>query len=149
MSVMNDVAVVRAFTDNLRAGAIAACLELVTEDLVFSEAASLPFGGDYHGKDGVLKLLRNVSRDYRVVLDAPEIVGGDAFVAVRVRGTMRSKATSAEMAMQVLDVYQLRDGLISRIDVFYQDPVAVARLIEADSDHDSDHDAVQDAEVAP
>ncbi len=124
----DDVAVVRAFTDAMRAGDIGTCLDLIDPDLVFAEAASLPFGGDYVGKDGFLDLLRSVNRHLRVELDAPEIVGGDGLVAVRVHGTMTSRATGRSMDMDVVDVYRLTHGKIARVDVYYKEPTAVADL---------------------
>ena len=124
----DDVAVVRAFTDAMRAGNIDTCLEMVAPDLVFSEAESLPFGGDYHGRDGFLQLLRTVNRHLKVELTTPEITGGDGLVAVRVHGTMTARATGRSMPMDVVDLYRLSDGTITRVDVFYKEPSAVADL---------------------
>jgi len=103
-------------------------MELLSDDLVFSEPESLPFGGDYLGKDGFTQLLRNVSRHFRVELDEPRIVDGGSFVAVRVQGTMTARATGRRMRMQVVDLYELRDRKITRVDVFYKDPLALTEL---------------------
>jgi ketosteroid isomerase-like protein len=128
MSNHDDVAVVRAFTDAMRAGDIHTCLTMIDPDLVFSEAESLPFGGDYHGKDGFLQLLRNVSRHLKVELATPEITGGDGLVAVRVHGTMTARATGRSMQMDVVDLYRLSAGKVTRVDVFYKEPTAVTDL---------------------
>jgi ketosteroid isomerase-like protein len=128
MPSQDDMAVVRKFTDGLRAGDVAGCLELVHDDLVFSEAASLPFGGDYIGKDGLVQLLRNVSRQFRVELGTPELGAGENFVAVRVIGSMTSRATGRSMPMDVVDLYQVRAGKIARVDVFYKDTDTVVEL---------------------
>jgi len=124
----DDVTVVRAFTDAMRAGDIDTCLEMIAPDLVFSEAESLPFGGGYHGRDGFLQLLRNVSRHLKVELATPEITGGDGLVAVRVHGTMTARATGRSMPMDVVDLYRLSNDKITRVDVFYKEPSAVADL---------------------
>lgn len=136
MPSQGDVAVVRKFTDGLRAGDVAGCLELVHDELVFAEAASLPFGGDYLGKEGFVQLLRNVSRDFRVELGTPEIGAGEEFVAVRVTGTMTSRATGRSMPMDVVDLYQVRAGKIARVDVFYKDTAAVVELTEQEPSRD-------------
>jgi ketosteroid isomerase-like protein len=128
MPSQDDMAVVRKFTDGLRAGDVAGCLDLVHDDLVFSEAASLPFGGDYLGKRGFVEFLRSFSRDFRVELGTPEIVAGEEFVAVRGSGTMTSRATDQSMPMDVVDLYQVRAGKIARVDVFYKDTAAVVEL---------------------
>jgi ketosteroid isomerase-like protein len=134
MPSQDDIAVVRKFTDGLRAGDIAGCLELVHDDLVFSEAASLPFGGDHLGKDGLVRLLRAVGRQFRVELGVPELGAGQDFVAVRVNGTMTSRATGRSMPMDVVDVYRLRAGKIARIDVFYKDTAQVVELGQSQSE---------------
>ncbi|HEY1968861.1 MAG TPA: nuclear transport factor 2 family protein [Pseudonocardia sp.] len=132
MVVQDNVAVVRAFTDALQAGDLNTCLELISPNLVFSEAESLPFGGEYRGKDGFLRFLRNVSRHFTVELTTPQIVGGDSLVAVRVHGKMTSRATGRSMPMDVVDLYQLTDGKVARVDVFYKEPTAVADLCRED-----------------
>jgi ketosteroid isomerase-like protein len=128
VSQHDDVAVVRAFTDAMRAGDIDTCLTMIAPDLVFSEAESLPFGGDYHGEDGFLQLLREVGRHLKVELGTPEITGGKGLVAVRVDGTMTARATGRSMQMDVVDLYRLSAGKVTRVDVFYKEPTAVADL---------------------
>jgi ketosteroid isomerase-like protein len=128
--VQDDVDVVRRFTAGLAAGDVSGCLELLADDLVFSEAESLPFGGDYHGKDGFRRLLRAVSGDFRIELDEPEIGAAETFVAVRVRGRVTSRATGRSMPLRAVDLYELRDAKIVRVDVFYKEPQALAALTQ-------------------
>jgi ketosteroid isomerase-like protein len=128
MTVQDKSAVVRKFAAGLHAGDVAGCLDLLDDEIVFSEAVSLPFGGDYVGKDGFVQLLRNVTRHFRVDLDTPEIGDAGAFVAVRVHGTMTSRVTGRSLPMRVVDLYQLRGEKIVRVDVFYQDSHAVSEL---------------------
>jgi uncharacterized protein len=124
----DNVAVVRAFTDALRSGDIRACAALLDDSNVFSEAASLPFGGDYVGAEGFRRMLGAVSRDFRVELDPPEIAGTGDWVAVVVRGTFTSRATRRSMPVDCVDIYRLRDGKIVRVDVHYKEPAALAAL---------------------
>ncbi|MEV8546477.1 nuclear transport factor 2 family protein [Streptomyces sp. NPDC051572] len=142
MTVQDNSAVVRKFTAGLEAGDVAGCLELLDDEIVFSEAESLPFGGDYVGKDGFVQLLRNVARYFRVDLDTPEIGDAGVFVAVRVRGTMTSCVTGRSLPMQVVDLYRLRAEKIVRVDVYYQDSHAVSELCRdhtTTASHHSDH----------
>jgi ketosteroid isomerase-like protein len=126
----SDVEVVRRFTTSLATGELETCRALVAEDLVFSEAPSLPFGGDRTGKQGMLDLLTAVGSDYRVRLAEPVIDQAGDRVLVRVSGTISSRATRREMPLEALDLYEVRDGLIARIDVFYKDAAAVTALRE-------------------
>ncbi|WP_261567213.1 nuclear transport factor 2 family protein [Frankia gtarii] len=129
MTIAPDaVAVVRAFTTALGAGDVSTCLGLLAEDIVFAEAASLPFGGEWVGKSGFVALLKAVGRDYDVRLEPPTVdAAGDA-VLVRVFGTFTSRRTGRSMPMKVLDLYRLRDGLVVRVDVYYQDSLALREL---------------------
>lgn len=128
MPAQDNVEVVRRFTDCLGSGDIASCAELLDEANVFSEAASLPFGGDYLGVEGFRGMLRAVNRDFRVTLDPPEIAGSGDWVAVLVRGTFTSRSSGRSMPVECVDVYRLRDGKIVRVDVHYKEPGALAEL---------------------
>lgn len=128
MTVRSNIEVVRRFTAGLRAGDVPGCLELLDDDIVFSEAGSLPFGGEYQGKDGFKRLLHAVGRDFRIDLDEPVIGDAGTFVVARVLGRVTSRATGRAMDMQVVDLYEVRDGRITRVDVFYKDPQALTEL---------------------
>jgi ketosteroid isomerase-like protein len=128
MTVHDNIAVVRTFTDGLRSGDIASCEALLDEANVFSEAPSLPFGGNYVGRDGFRAMLRDVGKTFRVALDPPEIVEAGERVLVRVHGTFTSRATGRSLPVDCIDLYELRDGRIVRVDVFYKDSHAVTEL---------------------
>lgn len=120
---------VRAFTERLGRGEIDACKELIHPDLVFSEAPSLPFGGDWVGPAGFADFLAAVSTHYRVRI--AEIVleeAGDRVLA-RVSGTIESRATRRSVPLDALDLYEVRGGLIARVDVYYKDAAAVTDLM--------------------
>lgn len=136
MPGQHNVEVVRSFTDGLRCGDISACVALLDDANVFSEAASLPFGGDYVGVEGFRRMLGAVSREFRVVLDPPEIAGADDWVAVVVHGTFTSRRTGRSMPVECVDVYRLRDGKIVRVDVHYKEPGALAELCRGSVDSD-------------
>jgi uncharacterized protein len=125
-----EVEVVRRFVSALATGDLDTCQALVSQSLVFSEAASLPFGGDRVGSQGLLDLLAAVSRDYRVKLAEPVVAAAGDRVLVRVSGTIGSLVSGREMPLEALDLYDVRDGLIVRVDVFYKDAAAVTGLCE-------------------
>lgn len=122
--------VVTRFAAALAVGDIESSLALVHENLIFSEAPSLPFGGDRIGSQGLQDLLAAISRDYRIRLGQPTVTGAGDRVLVRVQGTIASRATGRQMPLEALDLYDVRDGLIQRVDVFYKDAAAVTALCE-------------------
>jgi ketosteroid isomerase-like protein len=125
----SDVDTVSGFLASLSRGDLATCQTLVTDDLIFSEAPSLPFGGDYDGPDGLTQLLAALTRDFSLRLEEPRISAAGDQVLVRVNGTIRARTTGATMPLEALDLYTLRDGLISRVDVYYKDAAAVTALM--------------------
>lgn len=126
----DPTSVVTSFVSGLAAGDLETCRGLVHQDFVFSEAPSLPFGGDWTGPDGILAMISAVMRHYRLRLDTPVIAPAGDRVLVRVSGTMTARSTGREMPLDALDLYEVRDGLIARIDVYYKDAAAVAALLE-------------------
>jgi ketosteroid isomerase-like protein len=121
--------VVQRFVTALARGELDDCLELVDDGIVFSEARSLPFGGDWTGKQGVRDLLAAVARQYRVRLGPPQVLGGGiGGVVVRMSGRITGRASGTQLPLDCLDLYQVEHGLISRVDVFYKDAAAVAAL---------------------
>lgn len=122
--------VVRSFTDSMRRGEIDVCRQLVADELVFSEAECLPFGGDWSGPQGFVDFLGAVGKHYRVrVADMALSEAGDRVLA-RVSGTIESRATGRSLPLDAMDLYEVRDGLIVRVDVYYKDAAAVASLVE-------------------
>lgn len=116
-----DVEIVRRFTSALRDGNVPACLELLHPDNTFDEATGLPFGGDYSGADGFLRLLKDVVRQFEVKLSEPELSDAGHCVMVRLTGTFTSRATGRTVEMPVVDLYTVRDGKVAHVDVFYKD----------------------------
>lgn len=136
MSGQHNVEIVRRFTEGLRSGDIDACAALLDHANVFSEAPSLPFGGDYVGVDGFRRMLGAVGRDFRVTLEPPEIAGTDDWVAVVVHGTFTSRRTGRSMPVECVDIYRLRDAKIVRVDVHYKEPGALTELCREGVDPD-------------
>jgi ketosteroid isomerase-like protein len=128
------VEVVTHFTAALKTGDLEACRALVREDLVFSEAPSLPFGGDHTGWEAVVGMLGIIGREYRIRLDDPVIAAAGDRVLVRVSGSISSRATGRQMPLEAVDLYHVDDaGLITRVDVFYKDAAAVSALRTTES----------------
>lgn len=123
-----DVAVVKQFTDGLRSGDIKRCMGLLHPDNEFLEADNLPFGGDYMGTDGFIRMLKDVSRELDVQLDEPRLNDAGPFVVVQLHGRFTSKVTGKTVEMDVVDLYTIRDGKVAQVDVFYKDTRAIHEL---------------------
>ena len=102
---------------------------LLHDELVVDEPGGLPFSGKYYGPEGFLQLLGKITERLELKLD-PVIhyFVADDTVAMRsrMRFTVRSSGDSIEVGL--VEIYKVRDGQISGLDVYYKDPSAVAAL---------------------
>ena len=104
------------------------------ENIRIREAASLPYGGEYHGLEGALEH----AQGYRKVWDnlqtvaernlSPTFLDAGDYVVV----LWRQRATSGEKKLDssAASVYKLRDGKIIESEMF-QDTAAVLRFLDS------------------
>jgi ketosteroid isomerase-like protein len=125
------VATVQRFMDLNMAGDLEAGSQLMSEDVAVHEAPGLPYGGEYRGRAEFLELLGKIGANYELV--PVEVLGvrdaGDDLVVVtsHLRFTGRASGRSAET--HVCELFRIRDGQITDLDIFYKDPGAVAGLL--------------------
>lgn len=103
-------------------------VSLCSPDLVITEPPSLPFGGEYRGKDALLKLF-TIVMDYwdnpHVTVNA--VVGDDVDAAVILTFTMTSKHTGNTFTQTVVESAKSKDGLVTEMRIHYFDTAEVAR----------------------
>lgn len=105
----------------------AAAAELLAPDMVLTEAAGLPYGGVYHGIDGFEAMTKQIhdlfelefTAEYR---DAGDVVLDEAWL------TMTSRKSGRVLETRVVELWKVKDGKVTSIDVFYHDTAAVAAL---------------------
>jgi uncharacterized protein len=121
---------VRRFSRALADRDLAEVASLLHRDLVVHTAGGLPYSGDYYGPQGFLELfaamtqvleltpgpLRQQSLDERTVVSR-----------FRLRFVARSSGKHAEM--DLVEIYQVSDGRIVDLDVYYKDSSAVAAVL--------------------
>lgn len=126
---MNDARrTVEGFLGALRAGDIDGACSRFHRDVVIREADGLPFGGTRTGPYAFRELVRQIGAAYRLELGDAEVVAEGSRVAVAFPITLTSRATGRSASMGVVDLYTVEHGLITLLDVYYQDTRAVADL---------------------
>jgi ketosteroid isomerase-like protein len=108
------------------------CVRALHPDIVWGSAAShgaLEVGRDYHGHDGVRQFFRDFLESFERYEAHPEKIeeAGDR-VLVRYRVSGRGKGSGVEVAMQRWNVYELRDGLVVRVEVFETEAEALGAV---------------------
>jgi ketosteroid isomerase-like protein len=111
---------------------LAAC----DREVVIREPGSLPYGGEYHGLEGLRQHAAGWMRTWAPLqpeeerkLDAAFIDAGDHVLA---RWRLRARATdgSGTLNMPMVGIYELRDGKLVGAQMFYSDTAAVLRFLE-------------------
>ena len=101
---------------------------ICSPELVITEPPSLPFGGEYRGRDALHRLFTTVM-DYwdnpTVVID--DIIGGDTYGAVLITFTMTSKHTGRTFTQTVVETAKSSSGLLTEMRIHYFDTAEVAR----------------------
>jgi ketosteroid isomerase-like protein len=118
------------FFSGYASGDIEAVAALFHPEAVVHESDALPFGGEYHGRDGFRKLIGAMLSDFQFEAFDPEYLPVDDHrIVVRVRARFTLRSSGAAVEFPVLEIYSMQDGMIRDVDVYYKDPGAVANLL--------------------
>lgn len=125
---MSGVALVRTLYARAGSGDWDGAEELLSPDLVIHEPPSLPFGGDWTGRDALRRLFARVMGIWESPqVEIESIVGDDVHVVALLRFTMTSKATGRTFTQPVAEVSVIEDGVIREMRIHYFDTAEVAR----------------------
>ena len=115
-----SVEVVRGIYDALGRGDMTGVLGAMADDIKWYEAEGMPYGGLYQGGDAVAQnVFGPVMQDIPNFAVTPEqfIASGDT-VAVVARYTGTGKDTGKELDLQVVHVWDVRDGKLAKFRQF-------------------------------
>jgi ketosteroid isomerase-like protein len=122
-----NVEVVEQFEHAFVRGDMDEVMSLVDEDIVVHEAPSVPYPGDHRGHDGFLKLAAAFNRVWEITspLDLTFLDAGDTCVVVLVRFDVVARATGRPLTLELAEIYSVRDGRITELDIYYRDTAAI------------------------
>jgi len=129
MSEAENVAVMKAIFAGAHAGDWPAVEALMHDDFVIVEAASMPYPGEFRGKDALQRVLGIVRDTWADLKITPQgmISGGD-LVVVSVQLSGRSVRTGEAFDMPLLERWRVRDGKAVEVWPFYFDTGLLARI---------------------
>jgi ketosteroid isomerase-like protein len=105
-------------------------------EIVVLEPGSLPYGGEFHGLEGVRRHAAAWLRTWSPLQHGDERKLGPAFVDagddVVVRWRLRARAPDGDrtLNMPMVSLYKLCDGKVVLVQMFYTDTVEVLRFLE-------------------
>jgi uncharacterized protein len=125
-----NVEIVRAGLELFNGGEREALLELFDEDVEVYSSEELPNGGRFRGRAGYLEWVGawlDAWEDFRVeALDYEPVDDRHVVVAMRQRG--RGRLSGVEIAMDVFNLFELRDGRLVRFHLYPDRDSALAAV---------------------
>ena len=108
-----------------------AVAEFMVEDFVIHEPSTLPYGGEWRGRDALERLFGTVMTFW----DDPQVewldlVGGETHVVALLLFTMTARSTGLRFSQRVAEVTAFNsDGLMAAMHIHYFDTGEMARMI--------------------
>jgi uncharacterized protein len=131
-----NVETIRSLFRGVEERDLGAYLAACDRDVVVREPGSLPYGGEYHGREGVRRHAAGWMRTWSVLQPGDERKLGAAFVEagddVVVRWRLRARAPDGNgmLDMPMVSLYRLRNGKVVEARMFYSDTAEVLRFLE-------------------
>ena len=112
------LSVVRHGYDALARGDVAGMLAVTSPDIEIYQSQSLPWGGRYHGHQGLLEFLAKVRAglDSQVEIGELYVAGDDVIQVGRTRGVTTGTRTPFDAAE--VHVWRVTDGRIGSLSVY-------------------------------
>ena len=132
----SDLKVVETFYEKLNdSGAnyenLEPALALIHPEFQLTEPASLPYGGVYRGREGLMKSTGRAAETLQIDIDKWELWDGGDHVFGMFYCTFHSKVTGRELVTTVLQKYRVEDGKIIDVDAYPKDTAAIVDLVRA------------------
>jgi uncharacterized protein len=118
--------VVRQLYEYVASGNIPAVIGMLDEDAVFVQAPSLPFGGEWHGPEGFLQMAEKIGASWPGFQAIPRSFFPNESGEVAVHVSL----TGQGLAMDMMELWTVRDDKIVRCQPFYFDAAVAARTAE-------------------
>ena len=119
---------IRQFYRFIESGRFDEAIGMLAEDVVIREPADLPYGGEYHGIDGIRELMGRIGAVAELGSDRVEVLDASNPIVVRLVSRITSRRTGEAVVVDVVELYRVRDGRIAEMDIYYKTPSAVAAL---------------------
>jgi len=132
----HDVDVVREMYRAFERADVGRSLELCAPEVTVHQSPAVPWGGDYTGRDGVVRFLTALggALDSRPETERLFADGDGRVVQVgRTRGTVRRTGRRFDVAET--HVWTVRDGLVVRFEAYIDVP-AMLPALAPDDEHD-------------
>ncbi len=115
------IEVVERFVTSFMTGDREGALKLLHPDFRIQQPESLPHGGWYQGAEGMAEMGAAFGRYWDRTIGPPRILGCGATAVQVTAQTWTAKETGRSATVDVVEIFEVTDGLLAEIRVFQQD----------------------------
>jgi ketosteroid isomerase-like protein len=130
--VLEGVDVVRELARRFGAGDREGAMELYHPDVRIEQPASLPHGGVHRGREGLAPMAAAFAEHWDRTIEDPRLLGGGDQVVQVTTQTWTAKATGRSATVDVVELFDIADGMVTVIRVFPQDTHALLLTLDGD-----------------
>jgi ketosteroid isomerase-like protein len=106
-------------------------MSLFDPEVRIEQPPTLPHGGWHTGPAGMADMGAEFARHWDRTIKDPRIFGGDPVVVQVTTQTWTARSTGRSATVDVVELFQVANGLICEIRVFQQDTHLLISLLEA------------------
>ncbi|MFF3949257.1 nuclear transport factor 2 family protein [Streptomyces sp. NPDC001902] len=119
--------VVRGLYAALSRGDVPGVLERLAPEVIVDEPNQLPYGGVHQGREVFVQSVLGAMMGYAAVaITAAEVYEGPAGVVGTLTGTLTAHTTGEEFPLTMVEIHQVEDGTVRKIDVYTKNPQELA-----------------------
>lgn len=116
---------------------VAGVLAAYDSEIIIQDAASLPYGGIYHGLEGAKRHIEGAAQTWHHFkpdseqrkMDAVFLESGDYVIVLwRLKGLDASSGSTLDVP--TVSVYKMREGKIVESQMFYSEMAAIAQFLD-------------------
>ena len=121
----------RAMYDHIHRGEWDRVAEFMADDFVIHEPSSLPYGGEWHGRDALQRLFAHVMAYWRdPAVEWLELLGGERHTVALLHFTVTPPGNDDRFSQHVAEVTTFDDaGKMTAMRIHYFDTGEMARMI--------------------
>jgi ketosteroid isomerase-like protein len=114
----------------MNAGDLPRVLSFLDPDVVVEEPKGVPYAGTYEGHAGFQELIGKITSRFDLEITGVDSVDDGDLLVGRLHARFTARSTGATLETRIVEVDEVAEDVIRRIDVFYKDPELVTELWE-------------------
>jgi ketosteroid isomerase-like protein len=139
--------VVRGLYDALSKGDVPGVLAKLAPEVIVDEPDQLPYGGVHQGREAFAQSVLGAMMGYaNVAMTDAEVFEGPTGVVGTLTGLLTAHTTGEEFPLTMVEIHQVEDGMVRKIDVYTKNPHELAAFY-ARAESGAETSAATDAET--